>query len=150
MLPGQAPRGVAGVLPALVTLHALRRLEADLGFLLTEGLLPLDTGRAIPGEIRCMRGPVALWQAHRVRTPDTSGHALPNYCQTPPELTNVTVLMIEPCRTDFEAALAVGAGCCVKLQALPSHCGCCALQLKLPAEGVRRACRALGIPAAVT
>ena len=51
-MPGQAPRGVAGVLPALVTLHALRRLEADMGALLTEELLTLEAARAIPTEIR--------------------------------------------------------------------------------------------------
>lgn len=49
----QAPRGVAGVLRQLTTLHALRRLEADMGWLLCEGLLPLEAARAIPGQIRC-------------------------------------------------------------------------------------------------
>lgn len=53
MRANQAPQSVAGVLRALVTLHALRRLEADMGALLTEGLLTLDTARAIPAEIRC-------------------------------------------------------------------------------------------------
>ena len=50
--PDQAPRSIEGVLRALVTLHALRRLEADMGALLTEGLLGLEAARAIPAEIR--------------------------------------------------------------------------------------------------
>ena len=38
---------------ALTNLHALRRLEADQGWLLTEGLLSLEAARGIPNEIRC-------------------------------------------------------------------------------------------------
>lgn len=49
----QAPGAVAGVLRSLVNLHVLRRLEADMGWLLTEGILPLEAARGIPKEIRC-------------------------------------------------------------------------------------------------
>ena len=49
----QAPGSVASILRALTNLHALRRLEADQGWLLTEGILSLDAARGIPNEIRC-------------------------------------------------------------------------------------------------
>lgn len=49
----QAPGSAASILRALTNLHALRRLEADQGWLLTEGILSLDAARGIPNEIRC-------------------------------------------------------------------------------------------------
>lgn len=48
----QGPADVARVLAPVVALYALRRLELDAGFLLSEGLLALPVGRAIPAEIR--------------------------------------------------------------------------------------------------
>ena len=51
----QGPAGIARVLAPVVALYALRRLELDAGFLLSEGLLALPVGRAIPDEIRCAR-----------------------------------------------------------------------------------------------
>lgn len=48
----QASGGVARILQALTNLHALRRLEADQGWLLTENILSLDAARGIPVEIR--------------------------------------------------------------------------------------------------
>lgn len=50
------PAEVAAVLAPLVALYVLRRLEVDAGYLLSEGLLALPAGRAIPAEIRCARG----------------------------------------------------------------------------------------------
>ncbi len=43
---------MSGVISLLTNLHALRRLEADLGWLLTEGVLSLETAHGIPAEIR--------------------------------------------------------------------------------------------------
>jgi hypothetical protein len=48
---------VAGIVRPLTNLHALRRLEADMGWLLTEGVLSIEAARGIPDEIRC----VARW-----------------------------------------------------------------------------------------
>ena len=50
---GEGPAAVAEVLRPLVALYALRRLELDAGWLLSEGLLALSAGRSIPAEIRC-------------------------------------------------------------------------------------------------
>ncbi|EIE22640.1 acyl-CoA oxidase [Coccomyxa subellipsoidea C-169] len=50
----QAPGSVASILRALTNLHALRRLEADQGWLLTEGILSLEAARGIPNEIRAL------------------------------------------------------------------------------------------------
>jgi hypothetical protein len=48
----KAGPGVAVVLKPLIRLHALRRLEADLAFLLSEGLVSAGAARAIPDQIR--------------------------------------------------------------------------------------------------
>lgn len=48
----QAPGSTAKVLRQLVTLFALKRLEANMGWLMTEGILTLEAGRALPTEIR--------------------------------------------------------------------------------------------------
>ena len=48
----QAPRSTAQVLRLIVTLYALKRLESDMGWLLTEGILSLQAGRQIPIEMR--------------------------------------------------------------------------------------------------
>ena len=48
----QAPGSTAQVLRQLVTLYALKALESAMGWLLTEELLTLQTGRQIPIEMR--------------------------------------------------------------------------------------------------
>ena len=48
----QAPGSTGHVLKLIVTLYALKRLESDMGWLLTEGILSLQAGRQIPTEIR--------------------------------------------------------------------------------------------------
>ena len=48
----QAPGSTAHVLKLIVTLYALKRLESDMGWLLTEGILSLQAGRQIPNEVR--------------------------------------------------------------------------------------------------
>lgn len=48
----QGPSSLSNVLSALINLHSLRRLEADQGWLLTEGVISLEAARAIPAEIR--------------------------------------------------------------------------------------------------
>ncbi|KAK9829677.1 hypothetical protein WJX72_007299 [[Myrmecia] bisecta] len=48
----EAPHSVAVVLRPLATLYALRRLELDLGWFLTEGMLSVALGKAVPGLIR--------------------------------------------------------------------------------------------------
>ncbi len=48
----QAPGSTGHVLKLIVTLYALKRLESDMGWLLTEGILTLQAGRQIPTEIR--------------------------------------------------------------------------------------------------
>ena len=48
----QAPGSTGHVLKLIVTLYALKRLESDMGWLLTEGILTLQAGRQIPIEIR--------------------------------------------------------------------------------------------------
>ena len=48
----QAPGSTVQVLKLIVTLYALERLESDMGWLLTEGVLSLQAGRQIPTEIR--------------------------------------------------------------------------------------------------
>jgi acyl-CoA oxidase len=45
---------LAAILKPVVTLFALSRLEADLGWLLTEGVLPVPVGRIIPDRIRAL------------------------------------------------------------------------------------------------
>ena len=48
----QAPGSTEHVLKLIVTLYALKRLESDMGWLLTEGILSLQAGRQIPTDIR--------------------------------------------------------------------------------------------------
>ena len=60
----QAPGSTTQVLRQLVTLYALKALEADMGWLLTEEMVSLQTGRQIPNEIRqvlsmCLTSPLA-------------------------------------------------------------------------------------------
>ncbi|KAK9845389.1 hypothetical protein WJX81_005334 [Elliptochloris bilobata] len=55
----EGPSSVAGVLARVTALYALRRLELDAGWLLSEGLLALPLGRAIPAEIRALCGELA-------------------------------------------------------------------------------------------
>ena len=122
--PNQAPRGAAGVLRALVTLHALRRLEADLGFLLTEGLLPLDTGRAIPGEIRCLHSHAALLHVHRPTSASPAGIPLSEVpCQADQEACS------RQCFSLLVRGACLGQPCgheerCIRIGVMSSYRGC--------------------------
>ena len=49
----QAERSVAGVLQPLITLWALRQVECTMGWLLTEGLIPISFAKEVPHHIRC-------------------------------------------------------------------------------------------------
>ena len=48
----QAPRSVSCVLQPLITLWALRQVEINMGWLLTEGLIPVVFAKAVPNHIR--------------------------------------------------------------------------------------------------
>ncbi|CAL5220325.1 g2316 [Coccomyxa viridis] len=60
----RAPGSTTQVLRQLVTLYALKALEADMGWLLTEEMLSLQTGRQLPNEIRALCAELAPASQH--------------------------------------------------------------------------------------
>lgn len=79
----QAPGSTTQVLRQLVTLFALKALEADMGWLLTEEILSLQAGRQIPNEIRRVHPCCLICAAAPTGTPgspfsqqDVSGSAV--------------------------------------------------------------------------
>lgn len=48
----QAPESVSGILKPVVALYALKVIETNLGWYLSEGLLTLEAGKAVPEQIR--------------------------------------------------------------------------------------------------
>ena len=48
----QAPSSLSQILTQITTLHALHRLEADMAWLLTEGVVPLQFAKDVPLQIR--------------------------------------------------------------------------------------------------
>ncbi|KAK9806580.1 hypothetical protein WJX73_004625 [Symbiochloris irregularis] len=50
----QAPSSLRQILTQITTLHALHRLEADMAWLLTEGVVPLKFAKEVPLEIRAL------------------------------------------------------------------------------------------------
>lgn len=48
----QAPESVAEILKPLVALYAMKVIETNLGWYMSEGLLPTQVGAAVPQQIR--------------------------------------------------------------------------------------------------
>lgn len=49
----QAPESVSGILKPVVALYAMKVIETNLGWYMSEGLLSTEVGRAVPQHIRC-------------------------------------------------------------------------------------------------